>query len=55
MIRKYVFSNQRIATVEIAWMRSNCTYTFRMSVAKDSRITNTDHKVQVLPVPLSIR
>lgn len=52
---KFVFSNQRIATVEIAWMRSNCTYTFRMSVAKDSRISNTDHKVQVLPVPLSIR
>ena len=49
-------SNQRIFTIDIDHFKSNCTYLFRLSVAKDIRIKCTEHALEVTPaVPFAIR
>lgn len=52
----YVLSNQRAFTIDVVFLKSSCTYFFRLTVAKDSRITHADHALEVTPgVAFSIR
>ena len=52
----YVLSNQRAFTIDVFFLKSSCTYVFRLTVAKDRRITHADHALEVTPgVSFSIR
>ena len=44
-----VFSSEKVVTINVASFKSDCTYLFNLSVAKDIRITHAEHALDVTP------
>lgn len=49
-------SSQRAVIIDLASIKSNCTYLFNLTVAKDSRVSYAKHELQIRPaVPFYVR